>query len=281
MASNAVVSGSFLQSFVFSAAVPSVLIERLVRVFSAGQSQISPQNLVNLFAVFTHKNVEERKFLLKVLAEANYDHAPISKIESFISLCSGNPTSSHAKEVITPESLDSWLEKNSDIPTVNFILHSTITSGFDISRKSGTNVVAASISDVCHLTDAEIEKLGEKFEKYCGYTDHVKTSTISDLLSEYIPTALSRGLASWCDQNRDEKIDFREYCFSISAMTKGPPPERAKHVFHILCHSQKYHNENNPDYLELDDLISLITDRKVPSGALESEQIFMLEGMGC
>lgn len=274
------VSGPFLQSFVFSAAVPAVLIERLVRIFSSGQSQIPPQNLVKLFAVFSNVNLQERKILLKVLAEANNESAQISKIESFVNLCSGKPTASDAREIITSDSLDAWLAKNSDIPTVNFLMNGRISSGFEISRKSATNVVAASISDVCHLSDAEIEKLEEKFEKYCGYTDHVKTSTISDLLSEYLPVSLSVGLASWCDQNRDDKIDFREYCFSISAMTKGPPPERAKHVFNILCHTRNYHNDHNSQKTDLESLIALITDRNVPPEALESEQIFMLEGTG-
>ena len=92
---------------------------------------------------------------------------------------------------------------------------------------------------------------------------------------------MASGLTSWFDQNRDDKIDFREYCFSISSVTKGPAPERAKHIFHILRHTADTlsHRDETGDgdkAVTVQTISKLITNEPLPPGADSTVDAFMI-----
>ena len=117
--------------------------------------------------------------------------------------------------------LEKWCAEHGHVASVRFVLRTRIDSGFAWTRQTPAKLVISSISDVCHLSDGEITLLEAKFQQYCGYMDHIKVDELCDQLAKFIAPEIARGLTTWADQNHDAKIDFREYCFAISSITKG------------------------------------------------------------
>ena len=93
------VGAAFLSSYVLSSSVPSVLVERLVRVFSNGGSELTGAQLVKLYSIFSpqYKNSADRFRLLLALADCVPDKHPLSRLESFVNLCEGKNTQSTNK----------------------------------------------------------------------------------------------------------------------------------------------------------------------------------------
>ena len=166
MAANVTINAPFLSSYVFSPSVPTVILDRLVRVFGNGAALIKADKLAKIYSLFSSKeNRAERVNLLLALADATALH-PLSRLESFVALCETGKVrdgvvggrTGVVDHLLTADVVSKWCEENRTVSTIRFVLEATVQSGFHLIRTSPSDLIISTISDVCHLTDSDIEQ---------------------------------------------------------------------------------------------------------------------------
>ena len=62
-------NSAFLGTNVFNQRVPTLILDRLIRVFGNGAAQINGEKFCQLYAVFSNKNISERIGILAAVAD--------------------------------------------------------------------------------------------------------------------------------------------------------------------------------------------------------------------
>jgi len=269
---------NFLCGFIFPQ-VPRVLIQKLILCFSSSNNYLTPHQFVQLLNVF-HPGQEFNVRLQLVLALAsrqkfgkNVEEIALSQLNELAEIKNdGNDLKLDDNAVVK------WIEDNENSPIIKFLISSSVSNFWN--HKTSNDLIISSISGVCHLSSTDISLLDTRFHHLANYSDYLKCDEITDGLAKYIPYDIAHGLVTWFDVNDDAKIDFKEYCCSISSLCRGPDPERYKYIFRVLLTTV----ETSVNYRSIRDVVSVIEPKLASkikfSGDEKSREIeFMTEAV--